>query len=404
MRAGLALAAALAIVSLGARGAAQGSVRGGKHWVVTWMAAPMAGSANDVFRDQTIRMIVHTSIGGKRVRVEFSNAFGKRSLHIGAAHVAIRASGDAIVPGSDRALTFDGSPSVTVPPGAPVLSDPVDLDVPPLSDLAVSLYVSGRAGPATVHQLALQTSYISNTGNFTSAVKMPYRWTDTTWYWLTGVDVEAGPETSAIVAFGDSITEGFNAKPNTNNSWPSQLAARLQANPATAHLAVVNAGISGNRILHAVDGPAGLARFDRDVLARDGVKYVIVLEGINDLGFPYLPGAHGQQQVTAREVIDGLKQIVARAHAHGLKVFGGTLTPYEGCFYYSRKGEAEREAVNRWIRSSGAFDGVIDFDAALRDPANPLRLRPAYDSGDHLHPGAAGYKAMADAVPLSLFR
>ncbi len=397
----LALAVVLVLAPTGARGVAR---TGGEHWVATWMASPTAGAPNDVFHDRTVRMIVHTSIGGKRLRVEFSNAYGKRSLRIGAAHVAIRAKGDAIVPGSDRELTFDGSPSVTVPPGAPVVSDPVNLTVAPVSDLVVSVYVPGRTGPATVHPLALQTTYISGPGNFAGAEKMPYKWTDTTWYWLTAVDVEAGPKTHAIVALGDSITEGFNAKPNTNNSWPSQLAARLQAKPRTAHLAVVNAGISGNRVLHSVDGPNALARLDRDVLARDGVKYVIVLEGINDLGFPDLPGAHGQQPVTAKQVIDGLRQIITRLHAHGLKVFGGTLTPFKGCFYYSRKGEAEREAINYWIRTSGAFDGVIDFDAALRNPKHPLHLLPAYDSGDHLHPNGKGYKVMADAVNLSLFR
>jgi lysophospholipase L1-like esterase len=397
----LALAVALALMPCGAFAAQRSD---GEHWVATWMAAPLEGSSRDIFRNQTLRMIVHTSIGGKRVRVEFSNTFGEESLIIGAAHVAISSEGAAIFPGSDRALTFDGAASVTIPPGALEVSDPVDLDVAASSNLAISVYLPDATGPATMHPLGLQTNYISTAGNFTSTTSMPYEWTVTSWYWLSGVDVEANPDTSAIVALGDSITDGANSTPNTNRRWPNQLAARLLANPATAHLAVVNAGISGNRILHDLDGPNALARLDRDVLARAGVKYLIVLEGINDLGFPHLPGAFGQQEVTADHLIAGFRQMIDRAHAHGIKVFGCTLTPYEGAVYYSKEGEAKREAVNQWIRTSGAFDGVIDFDAAVRDPKNPLRFLPAYDSGDHLHPNDAGLKAMADAIDLKLFQ
>lgn len=396
----LAIAVALAFAPGGIRGAAQNTAR---HWVATWMTAPLAGSPTDVFRNQTIRMVVHASIGGNRLRVEFSNAFGKRDIVIGAAHVAIQAKGASIVPGSDRALKFNGSPSATIPPGALFESDPVNLRFPPLSALAVSIYVPAATGPATLHPLGLQATYISGPGNFTSARTMPYKWITHSWYWVSGVDVEATAGTHAIVALGDSITDGYNSTTNANRSWPAQLAARLQANPATAHLAVVNVGISGNRILHDNIGPNALERFDRDVLARDGVKYLVVLEGINDLGFPYLPGAFGQQEVSAEDVIAGLRQIIDRAHAHGIKVFGCTLTPYKGAVYYSEEGEKKREAINHWIRTSGAFDGVIDFDKATRDPKHPLRYLPAYDSGDHLHPGDAGYKAMAEAVPLSLF-
>ena len=262
----------------------------------------------------------------------------------------------------------------------------------------------GRTGPATEHPLALQTTYISGRGDLAGAEKMPYKWTDGAWYWITSVDVEASRDIYAIVTLGDSITDGYSSTPNTNSSWPSQFAARLQANPATAHLAVVNAGISGNRILHDIAGPSALARFDHDVLSQDEVKYLIVLEGINDIGFPYLPGAHRQQAVTAQELTGGLRQIITRAHAHGIRVFGATMTPYQGSTYYSQEGEAERQEVNHWIRTSGAFDGVIDFDAAVRDPEHPQRFLPAYDSGDHLHPNDKGYKAMADAVSLSLFQ
>jgi lysophospholipase L1-like esterase len=398
----LAAALALAIGMAGTARAREANV--GEHWVTTWMAAPMKGSATDSFRDRTIRMVVHTSIGGKRLRIEISNALGRRSLAIGAAYVGIAAKGAGVVAGTNRELEFDGSATVTIPAGALMVSDPVELDVKPLSALAITLYVPDETGVATEHPLGLETTYISGPGNFAAAETMPYKWTTDSWYWISAVDVEASAQTQAIVALGDSITDGANSTVNANQSWPAQLAARFQANPETRHLAVVNAGISGNRVLHDDAGPNALARFDRDVLARDGVKYVMVLEGINDLGFPHLPGAHGQQEVTAAQLIAGLRQIIMRAHAHGIKVIGCTLTPYQGAVYYSGEGEAKREAINRWIRTSGAFDGVVDFDAVTRDPNHPLRYLPADDSGDHLHPGDAGYKAMADAVNPALFR
>ena len=374
------------------------------HWVATWMASPMAGTWSDGFQNQTVRMIVHVSLGGSRIRVEFSNAFGQDSLTIGAADVGIEAGGAAIAPGSGRVLKFGGSPSVTIPPGALEVSDPVDLNVPALSDLAVSIYVPDATGPATNHASGLHTTYISGAGNFAADQEMASQWTTASYYWLSAVDVEAAPDSSAIVALGDSITDGAHSSLNANMQWPSQLAARLQNDPATAKLAVVNAGIGGNRILHDVSGPNALARLDRDVIARDGVKYVIVLESINDLGWPHEAAAHGSQEVTAEQLIAGLQQIIERAHAHGIKVFGATLTPYEGANYYSDEGEQKREAINRFIRTSGAFDGVIDFEAAVRDPNNPRRFAPACDSGDHLHPNDTGYKAMAAAIDLSLFR
>ncbi len=375
-----------------------------QHWVTTWAASPMAGTWADEFQNQTVRMIVHVSLGGNRIRVELSNAFGMHSLTIGSAHVGIQQKGDAIEPGSDRALTFGGSPSVTIPPGAPEFSDPVDLRVAPLSNLVVSIYLPQKTEPATYHQVALHTTYISGPGNFTAAQHMEERWTTTSYYWLVAVDVEAATQDGVIVTLGDSITDGFASTIDANHQWPSQLAARLQADPVTAGLAVANEGIGGNRILHNVIGPNALERLDRDVLARDGVKYMIVLESINDLGWPHQPGAHQSQEVTAQQLIAGLQQIIGRAHAHGIKVFGATLTPYQGANYYSDEGEAKRETINRWIRTSGAFDGVIDFDAAVRDPSSPRRFLPSYDSGDHLHPNDAGYKAMADAINLSLFR
>ncbi|HEY6467941.1 MAG TPA: SGNH/GDSL hydrolase family protein [Candidatus Acidoferrales bacterium] len=373
------------------------------HWVATWMASPMEGTWSESFQNQTVRMIAHVSLGGSRVRVEFSNAFGRESLTIGAAHVGIQASGAGIAPGSDRALKFAGSSSVTIPPGALEVSDAVDLNVSPLSNLAVSIYVPEQTEPAAYHASGLHTTYISGTGNFAADQNMSSQWTTASYYWLSAVDVEGSADSSAIVALGDSITDGAHSSVDANMQWPSQLAARLQKNPGTSNLAVVNAGIGGNRILHDMSGPNALARLDRDVIARDGVKYLIVLESINDIGWPHEPAAHGTQQVTAEQLIAGLQQIIDRAHAHGIKVFGATLTPYEGANYYSQEGEEKREAINRWIRTSGAFDGVIDFEAATRDPNNPKRFLPANDSGDHLHPNDTGYTAMAGAINLSLF-
>jgi lysophospholipase L1-like esterase len=394
----------LLVPALWSSSASAKSPEAAEHWVCTWAASPMAGTWADEFQNQTIRMIVHVSLGGNRIRVQLSNAFGAHSLTIGSAHVGIQQKGDAIKPGSDRVLTFGGSPSVTIPPGAPEFSDPVDLNVAPSGNLVVSLYLPERTEPATYHQLALHTTYISGPGDFTALESMQARWTTSSYYWLSAVDVEADARSSAIVTLGDSITDGFASTIDSNQQWPSQLAMRLHADPATANLAVANEGIGGNRILHDVIGPNALERLDRDVLARDGVKYMIVLESINDLGWPHQPGAHQSQEVTAKQLIAGLQQIIRRAHAHGIKVFGGTLTPYQGANYYSDEGEAKRESVNQWIRTSAAFDGVIDFAAAVRDPRNPHRFLPAYDSGDHLHPNDAGYKAMADSINLALFR
>jgi lysophospholipase L1-like esterase len=355
--------------------------------------------------NQTVRMILRTSIGGRRARVKLSNAFGSAPVLVGAAHIARRGTDSSIVAGSDRALTFAGKPSFTLMPGVVVVSDPVDIDVPALGDLAVSLFFPADTGNPTAHATGLRPTYVSSDGDFTGRTDFPLAGTTQQYYWLSSVEVAASADVSAIVAFGDSITDGARSTPDTNNSWPALLAARLAANKATANIAVVNEGIGGNRLLTDAIGLAGvsaLARLDRDVLSHPGVKWLMILEGINDIGTlgaatpPPVP-------ITSDDLIWVLQQAIDRAHAHGIKAVGCTLTPYEGAGYARENGETIRDTVNRWIRTSGAFDAVVDFEAATRDPNNPKRFRPDFDPGDHLHPNDAGYKAMADAIDLSIF-
>ncbi len=368
------------------------------HWVGTWSASPQATSFPVSVDSRTIREIVHVSMGGTQVRVRLSNAYGAGPLHIGEVHVGLHSTGASIVSGSDRALTFNGSVSTTIPAGALAISDPVRLRVPDRSDLAISIYVSGTESAATVHALGLQTTYISPEGNFSGADSLPTATTTQSYYFLTGVEVVAAMSSSAVVTFGDSITDGLHSTADANKRWPNHLADRLQRKTSGSKVAVLNAGISGNRILHDIEGTNALARLDRDVLTQSGARYLIVLLGINDIGFPGSPAVD--------EIVAGHVQIVARAHAMGLKVYGGTLTPFQAFLpgiYYSPDGEAKRQAVNHWIRTSKTYDAVIDFDKVIRDPGEPARMRPAYDSGDNLHPNDAGYQAMADAIDLSLF-
>ena len=368
------------------------------HWVGTWNASPQAAFHPVELNGQTVRQVVHASIGGTRVRVRLSNAYGTESLHIGAARVGLRSTGASIVSGSDRALTFNGSESTTIPAGALAISDPVILRVPDRGDLAVSIYVPGTALAATEHSLGLQTTYISPQGDFSGADTLPTAATTQSYYFLAGVEVDAAPNSRAVVTLGDSITDGLHSTADANARWPNRLAERLRTQKGGSKVAVLNAGISGNRVLDDTVGTNASARLDRDVLVQSGVRYLIVLQGINDIGFPGSPAAD--------EIIAGHLQIIDRAHAVGLKVYGGTLTPFQAFlpgFYYTDDGEAKRQAVNQWIRTSRAYDAVIDFDKAIRDPKNPARMRPAYDSGDNLHPNDAGYKAMADAIDLSLF-
>jgi lysophospholipase L1-like esterase len=382
-------------------------------WVGTWTASPQPPEPPFVlptpsqFENQTVRQIAYSSIAGKVVRVRLSNEFGRTPLVVGAAHIALQQPGGAasIVPGSGRAVTFGGRTSVTIPAGAPVISDPVAMDVPALANLAVSIHLPNLTPVTTHHSLGRQTTYISSQGNFVSATDLPVAQTTESWFFLTGVSVARRGPAAAIVALGDSITDGFSSTVDANRRWPNLLAQRLQAHPRFRHLAVLDHGISGNRTLHDLVGPNALARFDRDVVAAPGVRYVILLEGINNIGFP---GALGltQETVSAEDIIASYRQLIDRAHERGLKIYGGTLTPFEGTAfpgYFTPEGEAKRQAVNHWIRTSGKFDAVIDFDRAIRDPARPSRMLPAFDSGDHLHPNDAGYQAMANAVNPWLF-
>jgi lysophospholipase L1-like esterase len=390
-------------------------------WVSAWSTAvhaplPFPGlPPSPVFENQTIRMVIRSTIAGHRLRIRFSNAFETTPLKIGASHVALSARASAIVPNSDHTLTFGGKTSVTIPPGAPILSDPVELKVLPFSDLAVSIYLPEKTSSSTVHFWAQHDSYISQTGDFTAQQDIVNPSTKTSWYFLADVEVWTENQTAATVAFGDSITDGVGAKQGEYSDWPDLLADRLAKEQGGPSVSVVNEGIGGNRILDDGAGVSALARFDRDVLAQPGVVDLIVLVGINDVGWPHMkprlpngtvlkdtPFTH--ELVSAEDLIVGLEQLIARAHQHGIRVFGATLTPYEGADYYSEDGEAMRQVVNHWIRSGGAFDGVFDFDAAVRDPNHPSQFKEEYQSGDHLHPSAAGHKAMADVIDVSLLR
>jgi lysophospholipase L1-like esterase len=353
--------------------------------------------------NQTLRQIVHTSVGGDRVRVVLSNVFGTAPLEIGAAAILPREQGAAVRTADAKPLSFGGRKSASILPGAVLVSDPVEMAVRPLADLAIDLYLPGDLGigpsPVTTHNGASQTSYISTSGNHVGAASLPVDREIGAWLLLARVEVSATPDTRVVVAFGDSITDGARSTANANARWPDTLARRLAEQQRGAKVAVLNAGISGNRVLGDGAGLSALARFDKDVLTQTGVTHVVVMEGINDIGL-----ARASPTPSADDLIAAHRQLIARAHARGLKIYGATLTPYEGAGYYSPEGEAKRQALNDWIRKSGEYDGVIDFDAVTRDPGAPGKFAAFADSGDHLHPGDAGYKAMGEAVDLALFR
>jgi lysophospholipase L1-like esterase len=402
-----------------------------EHWVGTWATAvvssqqvvtlpafmrqrnapppPASGAAPpppplpppglQVINNQTLREIVHTSLGGSRFRVVFTNEFGTKPLKIGASHIALRAA-EAAIAASGASLMFAGQPAVTIPIGARMVSDPVSFTAPPFADLAIDAYVSDdtTGSPLTLHGAAVQTSYLSEAGNHSGQTPFPVARQISSWYLLSRVEVVAPPSVGAVITFGDSITDGTASTANANHRWPDDLARRL-ASMAGGPMGVLNLGIAGNRLLSDGLGVSALARFDRDVTSQSGVTGMTVLEAINDIGF-----AGEDASPTAAELIAAHQQIIARAHVRGLKVFGATLTPFEGAMYQTAVGEAKRQEVNKWIRTSGAYDGVIDFEAVVRDPDHQARTRAAFDPGDHLHFTDAGYQAMADAIELSLFK
>jgi lysophospholipase L1-like esterase len=409
-RALVAAAIACCLIAFDRGTVAQGVRRSGERWVGSWVAGMYAappprptsrGAGREAllstFNNQTLRQIVHTSIGGERVRVVLSNVFGAAPLAIGAASIALREKNATIIPNTSHPLTFNGSRSTRVAPGSIVISDPTDLTVTALSDLAIDIYLPGElataTSPFTIHDVALQTNYLSPSGNYTETTEMPVTATTGAWYFLARVEVDAPERAGAVVTVGDSITNGTVSTPDTNNRWPDELARRLVA--ADVRLGVLNAAIDGNRLLS--DGNNGsasvLARFDRDVLAQTGVTHVIVLVGVNDL--------RNEPSTTAADLIGGHRRLVERARARGLRIFGGTLTPAEGSSWTADQ-EAKRRAFNEWLRTSRWYDGVIDFDAAVRDPSHPTRILLPYDSGGGLHPNDTGYRAMGAAIDLAL--
>jgi lysophospholipase L1-like esterase len=378
---------------------------GDASWVATWGASPVVGarspfpgfacqSATGV-TNQTVRDVVFTSVGGDRVRVRLTNSFGTQPLTVGSASIAVAQSGALARPGTLRALTFGGASGVTIPAGAEALSDPVRMQVPALQDMLVSVFVPGASGPATNHFDAQQDNFLSTPGDFTTAASpAAFTTVNACSYFADGVSVVAeGRVEGAVVALGDSITDGTFSTVNANHRWPNDLARRLDARHGPT-LSVVDEGIAGNQVLRdaGIAGVNALARLDRDVLEQPGARDVILLEGVNDIGASH---------ATADQLIPAYQQIIAQVHARGLRIFGATLTPFKGAFYWTPAGEQTREAVNHWILTSGAFDGVVDFASVTANPADPQMFNPAFDSGDHLHPNDAGYQAMADAVNLN---
>lgn len=373
------------------------------HWVVSWTASPMARTetAPDS-AEQTIREIIHPTLSGTEARITLSNKLGNEPLTVGGADVALSLGGSAVDPRSHLAITFAGKPSATIAPGATLQSDPIAMRVQAFTNLAVTLFLPAqKISSTTLHGDAEQTIYRAPGNHLTNGV-LPNATEDLHWYFLTNLDVMAPPNAAAVVTFGDSITDGFRSTVNANHRYPDFLASRLQADPVYAHLGVANTGISGGRVLHDGVGPSALKRFDTDVLAQAGAKYLILLEGINDVGrflHPRVP----EDKITADQIIAGYVDLIQRAHAKGIKVYGATLIPFLAAADQTPESEGIRLAVNKFIRTSGKFDAVIDFDKVIADPANPHIFRQDLDCGDHVHPNDIGYKAMADSIDLSLF-
>jgi lysophospholipase L1-like esterase len=373
----------------------------GAEWVGTWGTSPQLTKPRNLppapgLTGNTLRQIVRASIGGEKLRVRFSNAFGTSPVTINSVHLALSAGGSAIQTDSDKPLTFQGQPSAVIPAGESILSDAFDFHLAPMSNVAVTIYFGETSSNVTGHPGSRTTSYIQS-GNAVSAADLPAAATTQHWYILNGIDVQADHPVGAVVTFGDSITDGKGSGTDKNDRWPDNLARRLQEDKGIADIAVLNEGIGGNCVLRGGLGPTALSRFDRDVLSQCGVHWLIVLEGVNDIG-----GSHDESVAT--NLISAYAKMIQQAHAQHILVYGATILPFGGSFYDSPSHEAARETVNQWIRTSGNFDAVIDFDAAMRNPQNPSRLLSAADSGDHLHPNEAGYKIMAEAIDLRLFK
>jgi lysophospholipase L1-like esterase len=376
---------------------------GAEEWVGTWATAPQLVEPANLPPDpglagNTLRQVVRVSLGGSRVRLRVSNAFGTAPVTMDAVHLASSAGASAIDPATDRRLTFGGRPSVTIPPGEAAMSDPLEFPLRPLSDVAITIRFGATSPAVTGHPGSRTTSYLQP-GDAVSAPELPHAARADRWYIITGLDVIA-PGAAAVAAIGNSITDGRGSGTNLQNRWPDELARRLQAEPATRRVAVLNLGIGGNCVLRECLGPAALDRFERDVLGQSGARWLIVLHGVNDIG--QTSGAEAASAV-ARDLVAAYAQMIERARARGIRVFGATMLPFGGSFYDAPERQRARATVNDWIRNGGAFDAVIDLDAALRDPAEPLRLRSEYDTGDHLHPNEAGYRAIAAAIDLALF-
>ena len=371
------------------------------HWLGTWTASQQLVEPRNMppapLANSTLRQVIHVSLGGPRIRVLLSNLFGDGPVAIGAARIARSAGGSAIEPASEQRLTFGGADSLTIPAGQSITSDLLAFQVSPLSNLAVTLRIGAAPSALTGHPGSRTTSYLK-VGDWVSAPDLADAATTEHWYLLANLDVAA--EGSAVVTLGNSITDGHGAGTNRDDRWPDNLARRLLADPRTAHVSVLNAGIGGNCILRDCLGPAALSRYARDVLDQNGVRWEIVLEGVNDIGGTRSPAAADS---VATGLIEGYRQMIALAHARGLRIYGATILPFGGSFYDRPGHEEARQKVNAWIRTSLAFDAVVDFDAVMRDPSQPARLLPRADSGDHLHPGEEGYRMMAVAIDLGLF-
>jgi lysophospholipase L1-like esterase len=388
-------------------------------WIATWATSPQSGTPNSRepllnVDNQTVRERIRVSIGGSQIRLRFSNEFGSSPLSIGSATLAIPTDASSVKQESVRSITFEGHNSITIPTGAPVLSDPITFSVTPGSEISVSIYFPKPITTPTLHAFAFKHAVVSQHGDFTHAEKIQAAAVSTASISVSAVLVPSEPPQRLVVAFGDSITDGDGSTVDADNNWPSNLIRRAAKGPKSSTLAVVNEGIVGNRLLRDGDifGVSASARFDRDALVLPGVTHVVLLEGLNDIGFPgakmdgqYL--ADPAEARSAQDITDAYRELISRAHARGLKLIGATITPCEGVDirgYYSEAKEATRQEVNKWIRTSGAFDGVIDFDAVVRDPSHPSQLLPKFSSKDHLHPNDAGYKVMADSIDLDLFK